>query len=461
MTTNPVSPTATALTAAIRSGDASASEVVDSTLSAIAARDPTYGAFTDILALRARTRAKRIDDMRAAGQPLGPLAGVPFAVKNLYDIAGVTTRAGSKINRDNAPASADATAITRLEAAGAILVGACNMDEYAYGFTGENAHDGPSRNPADTTRMTGGSSGGSAAAVASGLVAFALGSDTNGSIRVPASLCGLYGLKPTYGRLSRAGTFPFVASLDTIGPLARSLADLATIYDVLQGRDRRDPVCQPPADDVQGSPQGGPSTPWRMAAADGYFLQGASPEVAAAFTAFLSACRIEERVAIPQAQHARAAALVITASEGGAFHLERLQTRAADFDPDTRDRLIAGAMLPAAWITRAQRFRRWFNAEMMAVFETVDVIVTLATPITAPLLGQRTFITDGVERAIRPHLGLYTQPFSFIGLPVVTLPLPRRQGELPIGVQIISAPWKERAAFEVAGDLEKQLAGFL
>ena len=173
----------------------------------------------------------------------GPLAGVPFAVKNLIDIAGLPTLAGSKINRDYPAAKADAPLVQRLEAAGAILVGALNMGEYAYDFTGENVHEGPSRNPHDLTRMTGGSSGGSGGAVGGGLVPLALGSDTNGSIRVPSSFCGLFGLKPTYGRLTRAGSFPFVGSLDHLGPLARSVADLAAAYDAMQGYDPADPAC--------------------------------------------------------------------------------------------------------------------------------------------------------------------------------------------------------------------------
>src|SRR5208283_1501965 len=179
---------------------------------------------------------------RARGASLGPLAGAPFAVKNLYDIEGLPTRAGSKINRDRAPAGADATLVARLEAAGGVLVGALNMGEYAYDFTGQNAHYGPSRNPHDLGHMTGGSSGGSAAAVAGGLVPIALGSDTNGSIRVPSSFCGVFGLKPTYGRLSRAGAFPFVSSLDHLGPFARSVADLALTYDAMLGRDPTDPA---------------------------------------------------------------------------------------------------------------------------------------------------------------------------------------------------------------------------
>jgi len=442
------------IAAAIAYGETTAAATLEATLDAIATRNGELGAFTDVVAHRARTRAAAIDAARAAGRRLPPLAGVPFAVKNLFDITGVTTRAGSKINRANPPASLDATAIVRLEAAGAILVGACNMDEYAYGFTGENAHDGPSRNPADLTRMTGGSSGGPAAAVAANLVPVAIGSDTNGSIRVPASLCGLYGLKPTYGRLSRAGAFPFVASLDTIGPLARTTADLAAVYDALQGHDPRDPVCNPPDD--------APLLPLvsegigdvRMALADDYFLAGATDEARTALESLAADLKITQRVTLPEAHRARAAAFVLTAAEGGTLHLPRLQEGAVDFDPDTRDRLIAGAMIPAAWVVQAQRFRRWFHNEVMRIFDSVDVIFALATPITAPKLGQKTFTFDGAEIPVRPHLGLYTQPITFIGLPVVTVPLKRAPGDLPLGIQIIAAPWNELAALKVAHDIE-------
>src|SRR3954469_13726520 len=201
----------------------SAAAAVDAALARIAKHDAVLNSFTNVVADRARARARAIDAAIAAGKNPGPLAGVPFAVKNLFDVKGLPTRAGSKINRDLAPSPRDAALVERLEAAGAVLVGALNMGEYAYDFTGENVHDGPSRNPHDTTRMTGGSSGGSGAAVGGGLVPLALGSDTNGSIRVPSSFCGIFGLKPTYGRLSRARSFPFVASLDHLGPFARSV----------------------------------------------------------------------------------------------------------------------------------------------------------------------------------------------------------------------------------------------
>src|SRR5471030_1050784 len=229
------------IASAVKSGETSALAAVEASLARIEKLNTKVNAFTSVVADRAREKAKAIDANHASRA--APLAGVPFAVKNLFDVKGLATVAGSKINRDHAPAAKDSLLIERLEAAGAILVGALNMGEYAYDFTGENVHDGAARNPHDLARMTGGSSSGSGGAVAGGLVPLALGSDTNGSIRVPASLCGLFGLKPTYGRLSRAGTFPFVASLDHVGPFARTARDLALSYDAMAGYDPDDPVC--------------------------------------------------------------------------------------------------------------------------------------------------------------------------------------------------------------------------
>src|SRR5271155_3661496 len=191
---------------AVASGETSAVAVTEAALARIGKLNPQLNAFTDVTAARARKRAAALDAQRAAGDKLGPLAGVPFAVKNLFDVAGLPTRAGSVINRERQPATQDAVLIRRLEHAGAVLVGTLNMGEYAYDFTGENFHDGPSRNPHDLTRMSGGSSGGSGGAVGGALVPLALGSDTNGSIRVPSSLCGTFGLKPTSGPLTRART---------------------------------------------------------------------------------------------------------------------------------------------------------------------------------------------------------------------------------------------------------------
>jgi AtzE family amidohydrolase len=443
----------TEIAAAVGSGRVRAADVVTACLDRIGRLNPVLNAFTTVAAERALAKAAALDAAIAEGARPGPLAGVPFAVKNLIDIAGLPTLAGSKINRDHPPATADAPLVARLEAAGAILVGALNMGEYAYDFTGENVHYGPSRNPFDTARMTGGSSGGSGSAVGGGLVPLALGSDTNGSIRVPSSFCGLFGLKPTYGRLPRAGIFPFVSSLDHIGPLARSTADLAAAYDAMQGYDPADPVCvdrpEEPVSDVLDKGIAG----LRIASAGGYFRAGASPEALAALDAIAGALGASETVTIPEAQRARSAAYIITTTEGAALHLERLRTRPDDFDSDVRDRLIAGALVPAAAVVQAQKFRRWFREEMLRLFQHVDAILAPATPCVAPLIGQKTFVLDGEEVPVRPNIGIYTQPISFIGLPVVSVPLLTALG-LPIGVQIITAPWREDLALRIAQALE-------
>ncbi len=379
---------------------------------------------------------------------------MPFAVKNLFDVAGLSTRAGSKINRDLAPAKRDATLIERMEAAGAVLVGALNMGEYAYDFTGENVHDGPSRNPHDTTRMTGGSSGGSGSAVGGALVPIALGSDTNGSIRVPSSFCGIFGLKPTYGRLSRARSFPFVASLDHLGPFARSVTDLALAYDVMQGPDADDGACSTMRGMEPTLPLlANPVSDLRIAVAGGHFQKNVFPEAVEAVGRVAKALGATQVVDIPEASRARAAAYVITTTEGASLHLDRLRKRPNDFDPAVRDRLIAGAMVPAPLVDRAQKFRRWYRGQLAEIFKLVDVLLAPATPCTAPKLGQVNFNLDGVELPVRANIGIHTQPISFVGLPVVAVPVPLEP--LPIGVQIIAAPWREDIALRVAHTLEK------
>jgi len=443
--------TAANIVTAISAGRTSALSVVEATIARIRARDPLLNSFTAVTEQRALLRAQALDDARARGERSPPLAGVPFAVKNLFDVAGLPTLAGAKINRDAPAASRDAALIERLEAAGAVLVGALNMGEYAYDFTGENVHDGPARNPHDLSRMTGGSSGGSAAAVAGGLVPLALGSDTNGSIRVPCSLCGLFGLKPTYGRLSRARSFPFVASLDHVGPLARTARDLALAYDAMQGYDPDDPACadrmaEPVVPLLDRGAEG-----LRIAVAGGYF-KCRSAEAVYAIDRVAAALGANRDIEIPQAERARSAAFIITASEAASLHLDRLRTRAQEFDPAVRDRLFAGAMVPASLAVKAQKFRRWYRGEVLKLFAEVDAILAPATPCTAPLIGQRTFMLDDVELPVRADLGLYTQPISFIGLPVVAVPVPI--APLPIAVQIIAAPWREDVALRIAHALE-------
>lgn len=425
---------------------------VEAALARIAARNPELNAFTAVTADRARTRAAELDASRAAGRAPLPLEGMPFAVKNLIDVAGLPTLAGSRINRERPPATADATLVRRLEAAGAILVGALNMGEYAYDFTGENVHDGASRNPHDPTRMTGGSSGGSGAAVGGGLVPLALGSDTNGSIRVPASFCGIFGLKPTFGRLSRAGSFPFVTSLDHLGPLARTVADLARAYDAMQGPDPADPVCADrPAEPVAATLSRG-TEGLRVATLGGYFRAGATPQALEAVAAVAAALGATREIELPEAARARAAAFVISTTEGAALHLDRLRTRPGDFDPAVRDRLIAGALVPAPLVVRAQKFRRWYRDAVLALFRDVDILLAPATPSAAPAIGQTTLDLGGETVPLRPNIGIYTQPISFIGLPVVAVPV--LGPALPIGVQVIAPPWREDLALRVAWHLE-------
>lgn len=458
---NPDAP-ALAIAQGVREGRFSAVEVTREALGRIAARNPIINAFTGICTERALAEAAALDARRARKEPLPALAGVPYAVKNLFDVRGEVTLAGSIINRGNAPAAADAVLVSRMHNAGAVLVGSANMDEYAYGFTTENTHYGASRNPHDPARSAGGSSGGSAAAVAAGCVPLSLGSDTNGSIRVPSSFCGLYGLKPTYGRLSRRGAFLFSASLDHLGPFARSAADLAACYDALQGPDPQDPACaRRPAE---------PSLPelargidgLRIAVAGGYFEQHAHPGALAARDRLAKAMGTTKSVVLPEAARARASAYLMTATEAANLHLANLKSRPADFEPLTRDRLLAGALTPATWLLQAQRFRSWYRARVLELFRDVDIVLAPATPFPAPVLGSDTGVVDGKTIPLRPNIGLLTQPISFIGLPVVAVPVWNAYPDgdanagLPIGVQVIAAPWKEALALRVAGWLEKE-----
>ncbi|MDP8986231.1 MAG: AtzE family amidohydrolase [Pseudomonadota bacterium] len=432
----------------------SAREVIDAAWRRIEADNPRLNLFSATFRARALRRADALD-ARIAREPVDlPLAGVPFGAKNLFDVEGVTTIAGSKIHRDRPPARADATLIRHLEAAGAILIGAQHMDEYAYGFTTENAHYGPARNPHDPERMTGGSSGGSAGAVAAGMVPLSLGSDTNGSIRVPAAFCGIYGLKPTFGRLSRAGTLGFAHSLDHMGVFARSARDLACAYDALQGADPDDPAQHPrPIEPCLAKlPLGIDGL--RCARLTGWFEQGVTEEVATAVTLVAQALGANAAVTLKEAQRARAAAFCITAAEAANLHLHDLKSRAADFDPSTRDRLLAGALLPATIIQQAQRFRRWFYEQTLLAFREHDLLLAPAAPVTALTIGSATFMLGSRSVPARPNIGVYTQPISFIGLPVVTVPV-HRPGRMPVGVQIIAPPWREDLALRAAAWLER------
>ena len=426
------------IAADVRSGRRTARSFVDQAISAIRALDHHYNAVTRLLEQRALAEADAVDAEVAAGRDPGPLAGVPYCVKDLFDVEGLPTTAGAALRSTAAPARSDAKAIELLRGAGAVLVATTNMDEFAYGFATINAHHGTTRNPHDATRLAGGSSGGSAAAVAAGMVPLSLGSDTNGSIRVPASLTGIYGLKPTHGALPMEGVFPFVASFDDIGPFATSVADLRLAWEVLRSK---------PATASGQAP--------RVARLSGWFREGVDPDALAGIDGIADAIGGAPLVELPDVARARSAAFLMTAAEGGALHLPSLREQGMAYDPATRDRLLAGAMLPASVYLRAGEVRTWFLGRALELLARYDVLICPAVPCIAPTIEDPMMQVGGKSVPARTHLGILTQPLSFIGLPVIAAPL-LRQGKMPLGIQIVGAPGSENRLFEFAESLERR-----
>lgn len=422
----------------VRTGKKTAVSIIEDTLNILHNQDCEINSTTHLFHEESLEKAKQIDRDREAGKPLPILAGVPFGVKDLYDIVGHTTTAGSVVLKDNPPAQQDAVIVERLKNAGAIPVATLNMDEFAYGFATVNSHYGTTRNPHDLNCLAGGSSGGSAAAVAAGFLPFTLGSDTNGSIRVPASLCGVWGLKPTFGRLSRKGVYPFSASLDVAGHFAGSLDDLITTFHVMDGSL---PDTEPEYSSL------------RIGRLGGWFAENLSSNVEMAINRICSYLNVTKTIELPKVQNARAASFLITAAEGGNLHLPRLKEKAGQYDPATRDRLLAGALLPATTYLQAQRFRNWFRNKIHNIFKEVDILIAPAVMSEAPQLDQPTVIVNGQSVSARANLGLYTQPLSLPGLPVLCVPLLNTQS-LPIGLQLIAAPRKESILFSVARHLQ-------
>ncbi|MEA3097892.1 AtzE family amidohydrolase [Caballeronia mineralivorans] len=444
------------IVAALNERTLTAGQVLERTWARMDATEPQHNALTQRLRERAAQDAAVIDRQRADGVALPPLAGVPYVAKDLFDVAGIPTGAGSRVLKQGRPASDDAVLIQKLTTAGAVLTALGNMDEFAYGFTTENSHYGATRNPADADRVAGGSSGGSAAAVASGMVPFALGSDTNGSIRVPSSFCGVFGIKPTFGRLSRRGAYPFVADLDHVGPFARSTLDLAMVYDALQGHDPFDPASVDRVSDMTVPDLERGIEDLRIGVLGGYFDEWAGTEAQAAVAHAVQVLGVERSVTWPRADLARASAFLITGASGGALHREHVRDSYEQLEPLSRDRLIAGLLQPASWFMQAQRFRRWFFERVMESFADVDVLIAPATPCCAPLIDSSTVEINGQLLPARAAAGLLTQPVSFIGLPVVAAPVNHRALGigLPIGLQLIAPPWRESWCLRVAAALE-------
>src|SRR5438105_6009904 len=430
-------------------------EVVRAHLDRIAALDGTLRAFITVCADAALVSARAAEAELMAGRPVGPLHGVPWAPKDLYSTNGVRTTGGSKILADSVP-TADATVVARLTRAGAIMLGKLNMHEFAYGPEGINAHYGDARNPwsADAHRITGGSSSGSGAAVAAGLAPGSLGSDTGGSIRIPASLCGITGLKPTYGRVSRAGVLPLAWSMDHVGPMTRTAADAALLLRVMAGYDPADASTSVvPVPDYLVALSGGVKG-LRVGLLRAFFLESATPEVRAAVEtaarALEKAGAIVDEVALPAVAHVGAASYAVVASEALAYHTGWLKSRPGDYDPEVRTHLQLGAFVTGAHYVRGQQVRALVRGEVDAALARRDVLLAPSTPLTAPRLDERqTTLGDGPSD-VRGALIRLTRPFNFSGHPACAVPCGFDTGGLPIGMQIVGRPFDEATVLRAA-----------
>jgi aspartyl-tRNA(Asn)/glutamyl-tRNA(Gln) amidotransferase subunit A len=403
-------------------------------------------AFITLPGERARQDARRAGRRLAQGES-GPLLGVPIAVKDLFATRGVRTTAGSRILKDWVP-SRDAAVVARLRAAGAIIFGKTNLHEFAYGVSTANPWWGIARNPHDPTRSPGGSSGGSAIAVVAGLCAGALGSDTGGSIRVPASLCGCVGLKPTFGAIPLDGTFPLGWSLDHAGPLARTVNDAGLLLDVLTGTDAGRRARRTTTRGL------------RVGILQGPIVHRVQPRVSNQVDAAAAALRRRglrvREVSIPEMEWTIATQLVTLRAEASAVHSRWIRTRPRSYGADVRIRLQLGALVAGADYMLAQRMRSRLRAAVERIFEDVDVLLLPTTPITAPVIGDRSVRWRSGEEPVDGALVRLTAPFNLTGLPALSVPF-GRAGGLPVGVQVVGQ-WMDEARVLAVGRLIEELA---
>ena len=437
-------------------GDVSPIELTAACLERIAALDAQVNAFITVTADEATYDARRVELNRQEGDSPGPLAGVPIALKDLFDTAGVRTTAGSKFFADRVP-DRDAAVVEKLRDAGAVVVGKVNMHEWALGVTNDNPHYGACHNPCALDRITGGSSGGSAAALAAGMCHGALGSDTGGSIRIPASLCGVVGLKPTYGRVSTRGVVPLSWSLDHVGPMAREVGDVAQLLQVIAGHDAADPgSANIRTDDYLAELEDGIAG-WRVGVIADEWLGDVDADVMAvtrrAVDALASAGAWIEELATPDLPEAARLNGLMTTADAAALHRERMERSPGDFGADVLTRLRRGAAYGAADYADARRrqtlLRRAFASWFVEDGGELDVVVLPTTPCTAPRLNG----LDAVATA--PVLTRLTAPFNLTGLPALSVPSGMTPDGLPVGLQIVGAPWAERRVLRVGRAFER------
>jgi aspartyl-tRNA(Asn)/glutamyl-tRNA(Gln) amidotransferase subunit A len=421
--------------------------------------DRQLNSFITLLRDEALAQARAAEQEIRAGHYRGPLHGIPIAVKDLFYTAGIRTTAGSKILHDFRPAY-DATVITRLCDAGAILIGKLNMHEFALGTTNASSLIGACNNPWDMLRIPGGSSGGSAAAVAAGLCFGSLGSDTGGSIRIPAAFCGVVGLKPTYGRVSRHGAFPLSWSLDHVGPMTRTVTDAALMLQVLAGHDRYDPTTRTTVvpdysaaltRDIEGA---------RLGIPQGFYFEQLDAEVrdcvrTAIQTLERAGAQVEE-VSLPLSKYAAAAGRIISLTESAEIHEQFLKTSSADYSPDVYAGFLLGQLVLGKHYLKAQRSRSLIRQEMSAALRRVDALVTPTVPVPAPRIGQTTVDINQETVDISWAVSRLTRPANLTGFPAISVPCGFTQGGLPIGLQLIGRPFAEATVLQLAYAYEQE-----
>jgi aspartyl-tRNA(Asn)/glutamyl-tRNA(Gln) amidotransferase subunit A len=438
--------------AALRRREISSAELTAAALQRIERLNPSTNAMQTVMAEAARERAKQADEELGRGEGRGPLHGIPIAVKDLFCTKGVRTTGGSKLFEEHVP-DHDATVVEWLRAGGAVLIGKTGMHELAYGITSSNPHFGAVRNPWDRDRIPGGSSGGSGAAVAAGMVSMAMGSDTGGSIRIPAAFCGVVGLKPTYGRVSRYGAMPLGFSLDHMGPLTRSVRDAGAVLNVIAGYDPRDETSsRRPVEnyvpDIEPSIRG-----LRIGFPENFYFERLDPDVDSAVrAAFRTAeSRGAEIIPLPVPDIAaiNTVARIILLAEASALLEPHLEHRDL-FGADVLALLDQGRLLPATDYINAQRLRHAMQREFAGLWARVDCLFTPTTPITAPRIGETAVANGGGNEDVRLAATRLVRAINPLGLPAVSIPCGADRRGLPTGLQIVGRPFAEALILRVA-----------